>query len=294
MVLNLGLSGQPFAGVDIGGFSGDPDAELYQRWFQAAAFLPFFRTHSAVGTARREPWVYGEPFTTRIRQALQLRYQLLPYLYTLAREAAETGHPLVRPLFWMDPKDVRLQQVEDAFLLGDALLIAPVLEPGIVTRSLALPGGDWYDFWEDRSLTGPDPVNLPVSPDHIPVLVYGGTVLPLEEDGILSLHIYPPNRPGQFTSRLYLDAGDGKPCPADPESLSDWRDDRLVLEQANGCLDLDWESTGSYPLPYPSVKIHLHKLTARRAWVDGRETPLQAGPLIIRGFQHLRYEGLSP
>ena len=83
-ILGLGLSGHAFSGVDIGGFSGSPGAELYLRWFQLATFLPFFRTHSAVGTKPREPWVFGEPYNTIIRNFLELRYKLIPYLYTLA------------------------------------------------------------------------------------------------------------------------------------------------------------------------------------------------------------------
>ena len=81
-VVGRGLSGVPFTGPDIGGFSSDPGAELFTRWFQLAAFLPFFRTHSAIGTPRREPWVYGEPTTSILRNFLNLRYQLLPFLYT--------------------------------------------------------------------------------------------------------------------------------------------------------------------------------------------------------------------
>jgi alpha-glucosidase len=290
MVLNLGLSGQPFSGVDIGGFTGDPEAELYLRWFQAAAFLPFFRTHSAVGTARREPWVYGEPYTSIIRQALQLRYRLLPYLYTLAREAAETGHPLVRPLFWNDLTDRRLWEIDDTFLLGDALLVAPVLESGMSTRKLVLPPGPWYDFWEDHLLQDSDTLNLPVSLDHIPVLVRAGKVLTLEENGNLNLHIYPAHNPARYTSRLYLDAGDGEPCIANPQSTINYRDDRMVVEQTNDSLDLSWDSSGRFPLPYSLIQVHLHRLKARRAWVDGREVHLSLGPILTRGFQNLRYE----
>ncbi|MGQ0569990.1 MAG: TIM-barrel domain-containing protein, partial [Armatimonadota bacterium] len=129
-VLGLGLCGIPLTGPDVGGFSGSPSAELYVRWLQLAAFLPFFRTHSAKFTPRREPWHFGEPSLGIAREVLKNRYRLLPYLYTLAWEASQTGHPLVRPLFWPDAQDPDLWGVQDAFLLGDALLIAPVLEEG--------------------------------------------------------------------------------------------------------------------------------------------------------------------
>ena len=122
-VLGAGLSGQPYMGPDIGGFMGDPSAELYLRWLQLSAFLPFFRTHSALGTARREPWVFGEPFTGIVRQFLRLRYRMLPYLYTLAWQSSQKGFPLVRPLFWAEPENRELWEAGDSFLLGDQLLV---------------------------------------------------------------------------------------------------------------------------------------------------------------------------
>src|SRR4030065_1556338 len=122
-ILGLGLSGHAFSGVDIGGFSGNPGAELYLRWFQMATFLPLFRTHSAIGTKPREPWLFGEPTTGIIRSFLKLRYKLLPYFYTLAWDTSQTGLPPLRPLFWVDPENQKLWDVDDEFLLGDGLLI---------------------------------------------------------------------------------------------------------------------------------------------------------------------------
>ncbi len=135
LVLGTGLSGQPYSGPDIGGFSGTPSAELYLRWFQLATFLPFFRTHSAHHTAQREPWVYGEPYTAIIRNYLRLRYRLLPYLYSLAWEISQNGQPFVRPLFWNEPRAAALWQIDDEFMLGDSLLIAPLLEEGRPRRT---------------------------------------------------------------------------------------------------------------------------------------------------------------
>ena len=127
-IIGLGLSGIPFTGPDIGGFSAHPTAELYTRWFQLAAFLPFFRTHSSLALPPREPWVFGEPTTTIIRDFLHLRYQMMPFLYTQVWETCRTGHPFIRPVFWQDPDDARLWDIDDTFMLGEALLVAPVLE----------------------------------------------------------------------------------------------------------------------------------------------------------------------
>ncbi|UCF62586.1 MAG: alpha-glucosidase, partial [Anaerolineaceae bacterium] len=158
MILNLGLSGVPFVGPDIGGFSGSPSAELFTRWFQLATFLPFFRTHSAVFTPPREPWVFGEPYLTIIRDFLGLRYKLLPYFYTLAWQSHQYGHPMVRPLFWHDVEDPNLWGIDDAFLLGKNLLVAPILEESASSRHLVLPKGNWFNFWDDTILQGPGEV----------------------------------------------------------------------------------------------------------------------------------------
>jgi alpha-glucosidase len=190
-VLNLGLSGVAYTGPDVGGFSGLPSPELFTRWFQMAAFLPFFRTHSARGTPRWEPWTFGEHTLNILRQFLQLRYRLLPYLYTLAKRTSEEGLPQVRPLFWLDGQDRRLRDVDDAFLLGDALLVAPVLEPGVRMRQVYLPPGTWYDLWEGTEVVGPGPVERPASLDRIPVLVRSGVILPTEQEDTLRLDVYP-------------------------------------------------------------------------------------------------------
>ncbi|MGD8815112.1 MAG: glycoside hydrolase family 31 protein, partial [Anaerolineales bacterium] len=112
-ILGLGLSGLPFAGPDIGGFSGEPSAELFTRWFQLATFLPFFRTHSALTTPHREPWCFGEPTLSIVREFLRLRKRLMPYIYTLAWETSQNGQPLALPLFWSSPDDAQLWDIED-------------------------------------------------------------------------------------------------------------------------------------------------------------------------------------
>jgi alpha-glucosidase len=135
-VLNLGLSGIPYTGSDIGGFSGNPDPELYLRWFQLSTFLPFFRTHSAKGTNHREPWCFGEPTTSIIRKFLNLRYKLIPYLYSLAWETNQRGIPPIRPLFWKDLQCQELWDTDAAFMLGDSLLIAPILKEGATSKTI--------------------------------------------------------------------------------------------------------------------------------------------------------------
>lgn len=279
-LLGLGLSGIPFSGPDIGGFAGAPSAELYLRWFQLAALLPFFRSHAACDTPRREPWCYGEPTLGIVRRFLQLRQRLMPYLYTLAWEASQSGHPLVRPLFWPAGQERELWDVEDAFLLGEALLVAPILEEGARSRSLLLPRGRWYGFWEEDSWEGPGPVHLEAPLERIPLLVRAGSVLPLEEEGHLVLHLYPPGA-GSGQGRLYSDAGEG---------YGPGRLDTFRLERVADGLELAWEGEGDYPWPYPEVEVCLHGPALRRAWVDGVEVACRPRRFRSQAFRKARIE----
>ncbi|WP_020575991.1 glycoside hydrolase family 31 protein [Actinopolymorpha alba] len=217
--LGLGTSGVPYSGPDIGGFDGHPSDELYVRWFQLGAYLPFFRVHCAAALPAREPWALGPEVLERVRPALRERYELLPYWYTLAWEAHRTGAPYVRPLLWADPADAALRWVDDEFLLGDALLIAPVLEEGARERIVRLPQGRWYDRRTGEVYDGPGHVTIPAPLDVTPVLVRAGTVLPVEKDGQLSLEAYLPEdasegEPGTG-GVLVTDRGDGYAEPVE-------------------------------------------------------------------------------
>jgi alpha-glucosidase len=137
MVLNLGLSGQPFAGPDIGGFSGNADATLFARWMGIGALLPFARGHSIKDSVDHEPWSFGPECEATCRLALNRRSRLMPYLYTLFREASLTDVPVARPVFFADPKDAALRDVDDCFLLGPDLLIRACVDE---TARAAGPG----------------------------------------------------------------------------------------------------------------------------------------------------------
>jgi alpha-glucosidase len=267
-ILGLGMSGLPFTGPDVGGFSGAPSVELYVRWFQMASFLPFFRTHSAIGIARREPWTFGERVLNILREFIQLRLQLMPYHYTMAWQASQSGLPPVRPLFWMDVQDQALWRIEDAFLLGDCLLIAPMVEEGLSKRSLQLPKGGWYNFWDDQLLNGAGQVTLEAGQERIPILVRAGSVLPVNISGGLTLHLYPPLSEAGG-GLLYSDEGDG---------YSASRLDRFSFTQTAEGLVLTRAGEGDYPFPYPVIKLDLHGVEVERVFVDGQELK-QAAPL---------------
>jgi alpha-glucosidase len=148
MVLSLGLCGQPFSGVDIGGFDGDPSGELFARWFELGAYLPFARGHSEKTACRKEPWSFGPEIERCVRAALERRMQLLPTLYTLFHEACVTGLPIARPMFYADPQDASLRAIDDQFMLGEDLLVAPIVHAGASEREVVLPAtrDGWFRF----------------------------------------------------------------------------------------------------------------------------------------------------
>ena len=198
MVLNLGLSGVAMTGPDLGGFAGAPSPELFARFVELGALLPFCRIHSALGTPDQEPWSLGPEVERACRRALELRYRLLPALYTALWQARHQGVPVVRPL-WLDhPGDERLRQVEDQFMMGDSLLVAPVVEAGATERLVQLPPGSWYDLRSGRPRRGDRAVWLEAQLEELPALARGGAVIPrwplrqLGGPGRARVHRAPP------------------------------------------------------------------------------------------------------
>jgi alpha-glucosidase len=205
MVLNLGLSGQPFSGPDLGGYKGTPDSTLFASWIAVGAFYPFCRNHTEKGNAGHEPWVFGKKTEDVSRTALERRYMLMPYLYTLFREASQTGLPVMRPVFFADVTDKTLRGEEQAFMWGDDLLIIP----GWAEKP-ALPGG----IWRPVTLLEEGVEDDGYQPE---LRQRGGSIIPLgrviqstQEYKTDSLTLLVcPDREGRATGTLYVDKGDG-------------------------------------------------------------------------------------
>jgi alpha-glucosidase len=174
MLLGLGMSGFPFVGSDIGGFVGAPSPELYTRWLQVGVFSPFMRSHSDSGSPSKEPWVFGDSDEAINKRAIELRYELLPYIYNVMQEASETGVPALRPLLMEFPQDEKVAAIDDEFLFGSDLLVAPVLHEEVTQRDVYLPAGDWYNYWTGKQVSGGQTVHVPVTLDSIPIYVRGG------------------------------------------------------------------------------------------------------------------------
>jgi alpha-glucosidase (family GH31 glycosyl hydrolase) len=226
VALNTALSGVPYWGTDIGGFVPTPEftAELYIRWFQFGAFCPLFRCHGRTWKLRL-PWGWntGDPGPVEInnyngaaipdssqlhdarvepvcRKYLELRYRLLPYLYSVVHECTKTGVPIMRPLWLHFPHDPKSVECGDQYLWGPNLLVAPVVEKGATSRRVYLPPSKWFDFWTGELLEGGREIDRPVDLETLPLYARSGSILPLgpvkqyaEEkvDRPITVSIYP-------------------------------------------------------------------------------------------------------
>jgi len=180
MLLGLSVSGVPFCGADIGGFAGWCSAELFARWMQVGALQPFARTHSMWLKHRQEPWRFGARVESIARAALELRMRLLPHLYALFCEAEATGAPIWRPLFYEYPDDPGAAEVDDQWLIGRDLLVAPVMARGARQREVYLPEGVWYALDDGARWIGPRAVRVAAPLERIPIFARGGAVIPTQ------------------------------------------------------------------------------------------------------------------
>jgi alpha-glucosidase len=174
VLMGMGLSGLSFVGSDIGGFAKTPTAELVTRWMQVGVFYPFMRMHTEIGSPDQEPWSYGQPYEAINRRAIELRYELLPHVYNAMHDASETGVPPLRPLMLEYPADPKALAIQDQFLFGADLLVAPVLREEAREREVYLPAGDWYDFWTGQRVAGGGSIRVPAPLESIPIFVRGG------------------------------------------------------------------------------------------------------------------------
>src|SRR5277367_2801289 len=217
--LNLSISGIPYWTTDIGGFvSANPDdpayRELYTRWFQFGTFSPIFRAHGTRTTNQNEIWSYGPDAQKTLTAYDNLRYRLMPYIYSLAWKTTSEGYTIMRPLVMDFREDTRAQNIGDQFLFGPAILVNPGTEPGAATRRLYLPNTKWYDFWTGASIQGGRTLDAPTTIERLPLYIRAGSILPLGPDvqyaaeksaDPLELRIYHGAN-GNFT--LYEDEND--------------------------------------------------------------------------------------
>lgn len=208
LINSLGLSGVPYAGYDVGGFAGDASRELFARWIALGTFSPFYRGHSMINSRDAEPWTFGEEVEEIARNFLRLRYRLLPYLYSIFYEAAQTGMPVQRSLAIHYTHDDRTynKAYDNQYLFGPALLIVPVRSHQTLGK-VFLPEGEWYDFFRDIRYAGDQEMLIEIRPDEIPCYVKAGSIIPMQTvvqhtkeqpEPVLYLHVYRGDRSSSF------------------------------------------------------------------------------------------------
>ena len=243
MLTNLSVSGVPFVGADVGGFTEMPSGELYTRWLQAAALTPFLRSHSVGWVGNKEPWEYGAEFTKINRATVELRYQFLPYLYTLFYQHEKTGEPIMRPLWYEFPNDKGTYLINDEYLVGRDILIAPVVKQGVATRGIYLPvGAEWLDWWTGEKLESGKTHYLKTPLDRLPIFVRVGAVIPtqptIQHTGEmpnvdLTLNVITGIAPDNTEqSQVFQDAGEGYDY-----RINDFRE--IKIEHKKGILRLN-------------------------------------------------------
>ncbi len=304
----LAISGFSFCGTDIGGFTGNADGELFVRWLQLGVFHPLMRVHSigkhASGDAMpaeeaelldpdlhiadQEPWSFGDKWTDLAKKAIELRYCLLPCLYSAMWLHTLDGSPILRHLAFADGQDPKLWDIERDFLFGEHLLVSPVVQSKVQRQGVYLPKGNWYYFWTGQLASGE--MFVTVMPDQIPFFVREGAVLPVypirQHTGVpfdeLTLYVYYTNN--LETSHLYEDAGEGYTYQDGFFSLKIFE-----TESKNGIFSLRQRKEGAYVPTYSTVKIYLvgFPTFVKNCNVDGLEIPIKEIKLRERSLYTL-------
>ena len=285
MLLNIGLSGIPICGADVGGFSEDVTGELLVRWYQVGCFYPFFRNHSRMNTTRQEPWLFGPECEEAIRTAVRLRYRLLRYFYSLAWLASQTGQPILRPLVMEFTDDHATYSLDTQFLVGSHIMVAPILEEGATSREVYFPEGTWYSFESDTIVRGRSTVEIDAALETIPMFMRGGAIIPTgnvvqhtgEDQGDLTVLIYAGGD-GEFT--LYEDDGISEDASHPNFSTVHFS----VTSHDDSFLLMIGRRMGDWTPPQRSLVLHVFGLpSTSKIELDGTaiETVTKDGGIII-------------
>lgn len=274
LVNSLGLTGIQFSGYDIGGFAGEASPALFARWMALGAFTPFFRAHTMINTRDSEPWSFGEEVEDISRNYINLRYRLLPYIYSAFEEAASNGTPINRSLVleWPMQNEVFSKEFDTEYMFGAAILVAPIAS----TKDLAkvfLPKGNWYNWFNDEQIEG-DKIHIAqLSIETLPLYVRESAVIPMQKsvqhvhaqhDGILEIHIYAGNQ--SYETTFYEDDGktnaylNGKYSKR--KIFHDGAAQKLTIQNSHG----DWKSD------FEKVQFIFHGLqSVSEVQVNGQE-----------------------
>ncbi|MBN3519662.1 glycoside hydrolase family 31 protein [Algoriphagus lutimaris] len=277
LVNSLGLSGVPFAGYDVGGFAGEASSSLFARWMSIGAFAPLYRAHSMINSRDAEPWAFGEEVEEISRNYIQLRYQLLPTLYSKFYKSSLDGLPIASSLAVTYPHEpkVYLQDFQNEYLFCDFLLVAPVESTKEITK-VFLPKGKWYYLYTDLQHSGNQVVYQDCPINYLPVYAKAGSIIFMQSrvahtaephDGILNIHLYQGD---DGSAVLYEDEGDGFEYQSGKfyqrKMEYDFHKGEFKLEQV----------LGSYPSSYTKIKVYFHGFKSKEILINGKQEHLKS------------------
>ena len=278
-VQRLCMSGMSFAGSDIGGFAEQPNGELFARWVQLGIFHPFCRVHSSGDHGDQEPWSFDEEVTGIVRKFIELRYQLLPYLYTMFWKYVKEGVPMLKSLVYFDQADHQTHFRTDEFIFGDQILVCPIQEPNAQGRRMYVPRGKWHNYWTGEVVEGGMEKWVVADIDKIPIFIKAGAIIPKypvqqyvgeKEIDQLVLNVYFLE--GTEQSTVYEDAQDGYDYKKGEYSLRNFKltgkKKELIIQQFKD---------GTYTTPYETLRVNFIGLPFRisKVQVDNERVALR-------------------
>ena len=276
----MAMSGYSFVGSDIGGFAEQPQGELFARWIQLGVFHPFCRVHSSGDHGDQEPWSFDPEVTDIVRKFIEIRYQLLPYLYTAFWDYIKDGIPLLKSLVLFDQDDVHTHYRTDEFIYGDKILVCPVIEANARGRRMYFPKGKWYNFWNNEIVEGGKETWVDADIDSMPIYVKEGAIIPkypvqqyVGEKTIeyVTLDVY--YKQGKEVSKFYDDAHDGYDYTKGRYSLRTFKltgkPKQLIIQQ---------HKEGKFITEYDNFEIKLHALPfkIKKVELDNEEIALES------------------
>ncbi len=276
----MAMSGFSFAGSDIGGFAEQPQGELFARWIQLGIFHVFCRVHSSGDHGDQEPWVFGKEITDIVRKFVEIRYQLLPYLYTAFWNHIKNGTPILKSLVLFDQEDQQTHYRSDEFVYGEHILVCPIQEPNSKGRRMYIPRGKWYNFWTNELIEGGKETWVDADLDSMPIFIKEGAVIPKypvqqyvgEKDfDEITLDVY--YKKGKERSKLYDDAHDGYDYKKGRYSLRTFKvtgkKTEFILQQ---------HKEGTFDASYTKFNVVLHNLpfTITSVQIDNVEISIES------------------
>ena len=288
MALGFGVSGQPFVGADIGGFAECSHPELFLRWMQCGALTPFCRNHSNVGNGDQYAWSFGGVVEDLCRQALRLRYRLLPYIYAAFMQASATGEPVQKPLVYEFQDDRALRDLDDQYLFGSHLLVAPIYAAGATARQAYLPEGTWHHWYTGERHEGRRFVVAAAPMEYIPLYARGGAVIPMWPDAppstadyhprAIELHVFSPDADGEWHSVLHEDDGLTFAFRQGTYLRTDF-----CLRRRGGSLTVEAAVSGNGYAEFAREEfaVVFHGSPVSEVTVDGRDVPMHDGAVIL-------------